>query len=83
MSTLWPVAAAACWKTTSLGLGVMPSSAMPAATAPEVTRTTLSPCFVAWVIWQVSFCISSSSSFPWLVMPFVPTLTTISLEGIV
>jgi hypothetical protein len=43
---------------------------------------TLSLCFVTAAIWQVSLSISSSSSFPSLVvMPLVPTLTTINLEG--
>ena len=60
----------------------MPSSSIPAATAPDVTRITLSPCLVTDAISVDSFSICFSSSFPSVVvMPLVPTLTTINLEG--
>src|SRR3989337_4055100 len=67
----------------SFGFGGIPSSAMPAATVSEVTRTILVPCWTAAAIWLASFCISSSSIFPSLVvMPLVPTFTTTNLETI-
>lgn len=80
---LCPVAAETCWKTMSFGFGGMPSSAMPAATAPEVTKTILLPCLIASAIWSTSFRISSVLRIPpFLVRLPVPTFTTISFEDI-
>jgi hypothetical protein len=39
MSALWPMAAAACFRGMVLGFSIRPRRPMPAAMAPEETRT--------------------------------------------